>query len=214
MINILIKLSENDKRILIALILVILLVVIIVGYLTKLIRYIMRKQGRVIDNMMVDIVRTNLVSNPKEFKKVAREKNFRHFYFQALPPMCVLLLLVIILGLYQIFTEKTNLDYIFYYLSEMSIELEWPTSYFFGINIISDWPTIVNGPTFYFNFDSIIAYVSLLVIIYFTIHFLICVQALIAREIRISKAAVSVFQKDLDALPKNLNQNLTDTNHN
>lgn len=202
MINTLIKLSENDKRILIALLIIVLLIVIIVGYITKLVRYIMRKQGRMVDNMMVDIVKANLVTTPKEFKKVAREKNFRQFYFEALPPMGALIILSLVVLLYQLFMEKTNLNYIIEYISKLSFELSFPTTYFFGINIISDWPTIVKGPEFFFNFDSIIAYLVLLVGIYFIIHFSICVQALIAREWRLRHAATTVFQKDLDTLSK------------
>lgn len=45
-ISTLIKLSENDKRVLIALCLLVLVIIVIVGYLTILVKKIMTNQGK------------------------------------------------------------------------------------------------------------------------------------------------------------------------
>ena len=52
MFTMLIKLSENDKRVLIAICLIILLIIVLVGYLSLLVRNVMRRQGKKVDFMI------------------------------------------------------------------------------------------------------------------------------------------------------------------
>ena len=52
MFTMLIKLSENDKRVLIAICLIVLLIIVLVGYLSLLVRNVMRRQGKKVDFMM------------------------------------------------------------------------------------------------------------------------------------------------------------------
>ena len=41
----LVKLTENDKRVIIAILLIIILFIILIGYIAKLVMFIMRHQG-------------------------------------------------------------------------------------------------------------------------------------------------------------------------
>ena len=76
----LIKLTENDKRLLIALFIVFILVFVLIGYLVKLTKRIMKRQGKQVDTFMYDMVRLKVVKTTKHFRKVANKKSYRYFY--------------------------------------------------------------------------------------------------------------------------------------
>ena len=75
MFTMLIKLSENDKRVLIAICLIVLLIIVLVGYLSLLVRNVMRRQGKKVDFMMYDIMKARVIVDSKTFGKVARYKS-------------------------------------------------------------------------------------------------------------------------------------------
>ena len=82
-INLLIQLSESDKRVLIAMLLAIIIVVVLFGYLVKLIKYILNKKNDYVSTSMYDLLNANVILDAKHFRKVSWEKNRRKFYFEA-----------------------------------------------------------------------------------------------------------------------------------
>ena len=83
MINLLLKLSESDKRVLIALCLVLIILLVLIGYLVKLIKHMLSKKADFVDNSMYDLLDAEVILNKKHFRKVSWEKNRRKFYFSA-----------------------------------------------------------------------------------------------------------------------------------
>lgn len=79
MFTMLIKLSENDKRVLIAICLIVLLIIVLVGYLSLLVRNVMRRQGKKVDFMMYDIMKARVIVDSKTFGIVARYKSNVYF---------------------------------------------------------------------------------------------------------------------------------------
>ena len=65
MINILIKLSESDKRVLIALCLVLIILLVLIGYLVKLIKHVLNKKADFVDNSMYDLLDAEVILNKK-----------------------------------------------------------------------------------------------------------------------------------------------------
>lgn len=74
------KLSETDKRLLIAVFLLLILVFLIFGLLYDSIKAIMDKQGKRVDSMMNLIVGSGLIVSRKQFKKIAHHKSDVYFY--------------------------------------------------------------------------------------------------------------------------------------
>ena len=68
MINILIKLSESDKRVLIALCLVLIILLVLIGYLVKLIKHVLNKKADFVDNSMYDLLDAEVILNKKHFR--------------------------------------------------------------------------------------------------------------------------------------------------
>lgn len=194
-------LSESDKRVLIALILIVILVLIIVGYLVKLIKYIVKQQAHYIDKAMYDILDANLITEKKMFFKVAWEKSRRKFYFDARIPMIVLLLSLALILIYQTVIGNYSWEFVGNYLYDASFDLHWPTEKFFGMTLISDWPSISRASAFHFDkVGAWISYIFFITALYGTIHFLVCTCALMARDIYTIKIGNEYFHKDLKDL--------------
>jgi len=201
MIVTLISLSESDKRVLIALLVALIIVLVIVGYLVKLIKYIVKHQAHYVDKSMYDILDANLIDNKRQFFKVSWEKNRRKFYFDARIPMIAFIVLIVIVLIYQIVVNDFSWKFIGDNLKDASFELNWPTTKFFWMKIVNDWPTIKKASVFHFNSPGAwISYILFIVGTYATIHFLVCTCALMARDIRTIKAGNEYFHKDLKDL--------------
>lgn len=202
-INLLISLNENDKRVLIALLLIFVLVLLLFGYLVRLIKYIANEQGKFVDKSMYDILDANLITSRKEFNKISFEKNRRKFYFASRAPMFTLIAALLMLFIYQIIINNFSWDFIGYYLKEATVVLEWPTTKIFGLDIICDWPTVIKQASFHINeAGAWITYILTITFTYVFIHFMICVCALLARNYRTIVAGSDYFSKNINDLKK------------
>ena len=85
MLPMLIQLTENDKRILIALCIILIIAFVLIAYIGQGIKAIMKKHGKRIDKYMYDLCKAGLVKNPKdhcfcysrkESKKACAEHHF------------------------------------------------------------------------------------------------------------------------------------------
>lgn len=197
----LIKLSESDKRVLIALLLIVILLLILVGYLVKLIKYIVKVQAHYVDKAMYDILDANLITEKKTFFKVSWEKSRRKFYFDARIPMIVIILTIAIILCYQTVIGNYSWEFIGKNLYDATFTLKFPTENFFGIQLISNWPSIDKPCEFHFDkFDAWLSYIFFIAIAYGAIHFLVCTCALMARDIYTIKAGNEYFHKDIKDL--------------
>lgn len=193
------KLSEKDSKVLIALLIVILLVVMIFGFLQKLVAKVMYYQGLRIDTMMVDIIRTGVIkdTDKKTFRKVATRKSKMLFLKQSWIPFTILLACALAIVLYAAFTKDMGFTFFTTALKDMSLELSWPTEKFFGLTLISDWPTVVKEMDFSPSLPKYYTLVVLIIALVAMVFFLVDCQALCARSMRIVQLERVRFSKDL-----------------
>lgn len=152
---------------------------------------------------MYEILEAELITEKKHFFKVSWEKNTRAFYFSARLPVIILIFLLATILIYQTVIESYSWDFFRFYLQEASFELNWPTQEFFGLTIISDWPSIAKASVFYFDrFDAWLTYLVTIVGAYALIHFILCSISLLARNITTFKVGNEYFKKDLNELKK------------
>ncbi len=213
----LIQLSENDKRIIIALCIAIIFLLALLGFLIQLYRKWLKIQARQIDNMMYDIVRLKVVTDQKQFKKVAYHKSMNYFFKKSWIPVLLMSIAVLITIIFCMAVDSFDLSFLFSKdegFPTLLFIFDWknaPRTNFFGINIISNWAPIMiteNGrrcvPHFYYN--NIYSWISYIVVPLFFIGFgwfLICSQGMLARSYRIHKTSIDTFQKNLDNLNPN-----------
>ena len=199
----LIKLTENDKRLIIVLLLVVILLFVIIGYISLLVKKIMNIQGSKADAMLKNVVDAKLFSSEKDLVRFGIRKNVRVFFREARIPFCIvaggclfLLLYCLFSGNWQpnIFSSETGFGTLF-------PELKWPTTQFFGMTIISGWPEVIRAAAL--KAEAWMSYIFVPVEAVGIVWFLICTQAYIARSLRIYKIARGIYRKKLDEQPAN-----------
>lgn len=199
----LIKLTENDKRLIIVLLLLVILLFVIVGYISLLVKKIMNHQGSKADGMLKNVVDAKLFDNEKAFVKFGIKKNVRVFFKEARIPFCIIAAGFLFLLLYclfsgnwhpGIFSSETGFGTLF-------PQLEWPKTQFFGMTIISGWPAVVRPAAFVGK--AWYSYIFVPVEAVGVVWFLIYTQAYIARSLRIYKIARGIYRKKLDEQPAN-----------
>ena len=203
MINLLLKLSESDKRVLIALCLVLIILLVLIGYLVKLIKHILSKKADFVDNSMYDLLDAEVILNKKHFRKVSWEKNRRKFYFSARIPVFFILLSMLTIFIYMC-VVGFDLSFIGKYNKDLSFALDWENigELLLGfISVLARWPQVSKVPLFHFDkVDAWLTYIFDLGMIYGIIHFILCSIVLLIRNIRTIKVSNEYYKKDLNAL--------------
>ncbi len=200
MIN-LIKLSENDKRLIIVLLIVLILVFVIVGYLTLLVKKIMKMQGNKMEDLVHDVVVTGVIIEPKKLIKYGIKKNHRQLFKDSWIPFLIMLTSCTVMFLYCLIRQNWAIN-IFDYKTEGVGTLfhifDWdnaPRSNFFGMELISDYPEVISSP--HWSNEAIPSYIFFFGMLVGGIWFLYDVQAYIARLYRLIKLSKTVFNKSL-----------------
>ena len=201
----LIKLTENDKRILIALLIAIILLFVLIGLLGSLVIRTMKWQGKKCDNLISDVVTNHIVTTPHQLRVYARKKNRRCFIKQAWIPIILIILGVLIVVIHNAVTSNWaynpfNVDDGFGSLlfiwdfSKISFTIG-------GEGIKLTGPELIHSPIFVV--EALPSYFAVTFLIVGGCWYLVAAQAYLARTIRAYKLSKKVFDKSLE----NYNQN-------
>ncbi|MGI6713694.1 MAG: hypothetical protein ACOX3K_01380 [Bacilli bacterium] len=198
--NSLIKLTDNDKRLLIAIFLIVILLFLIAGYIFELIKRITQRQGRKIDAVMANMVNMAVLRSPKEFRREAHMKNITLLFKSYVLPFVLALVALAIHLLASTFYGHV-ID-VFDYKKEGFMTIiylfDWkniPYNKFFGVSLPSDWPPVINKP--HFEAAAIISYIVGPIYIFSLAWILISTQAFIARTYRVFQLNRLLFSDDL-----------------
>ena len=205
---ILVQLSENDKRLIFALLLILILVFVLIGFIGMWISKVMKWQGKRMDTLVHDAVVTKVITDKKHLIRYGRKKNWRQFYKQAWVPLIIVMASFLVLLItclirndfhYDIFDyETTGIGTILFVwdFNDPNIYVNW-----FGIRIIADWPPLVHSPTF--KIEALGSYIFVPTFLVGVIWYLIAIQCLIARSYRLFKLSHSIFEKSLEGYNQN-----------
>ena len=202
--NVLLSLSENDKRLIFAILLVLILVIVLIGYIGFLVTRVMKWQGKKIDTLVADPVVTRVITDKHHFIRYARKKNWRLFFKQSYIGIILMILGVVILIIrdavykdfsYNPFNKDTGFG---------SLLFVWDFSICFkreGISLVVNWPQLVNTP--HFVLEAWSGYLFVIFVVTGGIWYLISLQALIARTLRMYKLSTTAFEKTLEGFNQN-----------
>ena len=202
----LISLSENDKRLIFALLIILILVFVLIGYIGFLITKVMKWQGKKLDSLVADPIVTHVITDKKHFFPYARKKNWRLFFKQSYIGILIMLTGALVLLIrnaimkdfsYNVFEhEKTGFGtLLFIWDFSGCIKKE-------GVSIVLNWPVLINSP--HFSVDAIVSYIFMTSMIVGGIWYLVSLQALISRTIRMFQLSTKVFEKSLDGFNQNV----------
>ena len=207
----LIKLSENEKRVIIALLIVFILIFVLIGLLGSLVVKTMKYQGKKMDNLVSDVVTTRVITTKKKFFPYARKKNRLQFFKQSYFPIILLTIGLAILLIFEAthgfkynpFNTDDGFGTLFYTFNLSNKEAY--TTKIFGLTVISSWPPIATEP--HFVWKAWAAYLSLPIILVGGLWYLVTAQCYLARTIRMYKLASTIFDKSLEGFNQNTPMN-------
>jgi len=213
--TLLIKLTENDKRVVIALLFAIILIFVIIGLLGSLIVRTMKWQGKKCDTLVSDVVTNHIVKTPRQLRKYAAKKNARYFIKQAWIPIIILLIGAATICIRNAITKDWSYDILNYnngtineggtgfgtllFIWDFKDESSYTT--IFGLRLLAKWPPLINEP--HFSVDAIWCYVYMTCMVVGGTWYVIAAQAYLARTIRAIKLSKKVFEKSLDNFDQN-----------
>ena len=200
--NVLLALSENDKRLILALLLVLILFFVLIGYLGMLIIKVMRWQGKRLDSEVADVLVTRVITNRKHFLPYARKKNWRIFFRSAVIPILILFTAFIVLLVRNIIQNDFSYNPFNHHDGFGTLLFLWdfqnPDCYtrVFGLTVLSEWPPLINEP--HVVAEAWCGYVFVPLIIIGGLWYLWVLQSLISRTIRMYKLSRTAFTKNLE----------------
>ena len=207
----LISLSENDKRLIFALLIVLILVFVLIGYIGFLITKLMKWQGKKLDTLVADPVVTRVITDKKHFIRYARKKNWRLFFKQAYPAILILLTGALTLIIFDAIRKDFSYNIWDYHNTGFgTILFVWDFSGCIkreGISLVLNWPVLVNTP--HFTVYAIVSYIFVTCMIVGGVWYFISLQSLVARTIRMFVLSTKTFEKTLEGFNQNVQyQNL------
>lgn len=192
-------LSQNDKRLLFVLLIVFVILFVLLGIIGALVRKVSSTFAKRMDYEIHDAVTKRVIKTPEQLKKYGRAKNMRRFFVEAIPPFCIALLSLVVFLICAFATGAWTRDY-FKEFSSLLYLWDWDNpeihTKFFGLDIIRDFPPIINRPRFVMEYLP--SYILVPMWFIAIAYYLIVIQAFIARWSMTNKRAHTVFEKSLD----------------
>jgi hypothetical protein len=182
----------------------------LVGGIGWLFESLIKKYGDQVDAETWKIYETRTVNTPKEFARVAFKKSHRQAFkdfFWAL--LTIASMVGLLFGYMAIFNDGALIDDLFNYqtrgFNTIFPIFDWaniPTNEFFGLQVISDWPVLLNLPRFVP--EATISYILFLLTLLGGLLTFRATLSLIGRTLRIQSKKNQIFMKNLDEVSKKL----------
>jgi hypothetical protein len=182
----------------------------LIGGIGWLFETLIKKYGDQVDAETWKIYETRTVNTPKEFARIAFKKSHRQAFKDYLWALFTLGSTVGLLFAYMtMFNDPSFIDDLLNYqtrgFNTIFPIFDWgniPTSEFFGLQIISDWPILLNVPRFVP--EATMSYILFLLGLLGSLLTIRATLALIGRTIRIQTKKNQIFMKNLDEVAKKL----------
>lgn len=196
----LIKLTENDKRLIIVILLLLILLFVIAGFVGLLVRKIMRNQGKQAEDLIHDVVEAGVITTEGKLLRFGIRKNWRVFFRRAWIPFLIMFAAGLLLLLYCAFSgnwgyniwdyEKTGFNTLFY-IHDWSVFFK-ATEEGFSIT----WPKLISSP--HLSGEAWVSYIFVPAMVVGGAWFLFEVQGYIARAFQLYKLSRTAFRKTMD----------------
>lgn len=192
------EMSESDRKLLVALLVVFVVLLFLAGFIGMLIRYVSNKMGDRIINDIAEPIKYHILPNEKAAMKYAKIKNARLFVKQATPG---LLALIAILALW-IINSLFTLNHGGFTTNHFGIasELLFKFDFVWQKNALGVYSLMainkVHNPTF--EIAHWASYIIVIIIILACIYLIIVAQAYLARGQEMRKTIRNAYKKSLD----------------
>ncbi|MCQ2772425.1 MAG: hypothetical protein MJ238_04025 [Bacilli bacterium] len=192
------EMSESDRKLLVALLVVFVVLLFLAGFIGMLIRYVSNKMGERVITEIAEPIKYHILPNEKAAMKYAKIKNARLFVKESTPALLTLLGVLILWIIYSLFT----LGHGGFTTNHFGIagELLFRFEFVWEKNAIGTYSLMqinkVNNPTF--MIEHLASYIIAILIIISVLYLIVMSQAYLARGQEMRKAIRSAYKKTLD----------------
>ena len=208
--NVLISLSDGDKRLIFALLLILIVILVFIGLLGYLLMRIMKFQSKKIDTLVHDAVVTKVVNDKKHFIRYGRNKNWAYFFKQAYIPMIIIVVGFIVLIIHNSIYNNWSYNPFSTYDGFGTLFFTWKLSGDYTEGSLIKFAKLVLDNTPHFDAIAWCGYIFGPCIIVGGTWYLVAVSSLLARTVMLYKRSRTIYEKSLDGF----NQNETLNNNN
>ena len=208
--KILISLSDGDKRLIFALLLILIVVLVFIGLLGYLLMRIMKFQSKKMDTLVHDAVVTKVVNNKKHFIRYGRNKNWAYFFKQAYIPMIIIVVGFIVLIIHNSIYNNWSYNPFSTYDGFGTLFFTWKLSGDYTEGSLIKFAKLVLDNTPHFDAIAWCGYIFGPCIIVGGTWYLVAVSSLLARTVMLYKRSKTIYEKSLEGF----NQNETLNNNN
>lgn len=204
--QLLVTLTETEKRVLLILFIVLTSAFLLFGLLIKGISSWANTKGKAVDGYMYDFVKFRVIKTPQEFRNYVFKRETRFLYLHSRWMMRILIVSSALFIFYVIkaldgdFLEPLRI------LERLLPILDWPKTEIFGMNVICDWPTVVRAPQAELTLKGYVTYIYALILLYSLFKFIHDILIFNARLSRSNKTSNSAFGKNLDDGVERINE--------
>ena len=196
--NVLISLSDSDKRIIFSILLIFIVALVLVGLLGYVLFRIVKFQGKKIDSLVHDVVVTKVITDKKHFLKYGRYKNWALFFKQAYIPVLIIIFAFIILIIHNSITNNWTYNPFSTVDGFGTLFFTWKPSGKYTGGILIKFAELVLDNTPHFVAEGWAGYIFGPCILVGGVWYLIASGALLGRTIMLYKRSREVFEKSLD----------------
>lgn len=194
----LVSLSENEKRIILIIFVIFTFAFLLIGLLYKGIKAWSDNKGKAVDGYMYDFVKFRIIKTPAEFRKYVFKRETRYLYLNSRWMIRILIISSVLFVIYVENALDSNYQTCLDILRNLFPVLDWPKTEIFGMNIVCDWPTVVQKAQAELSLKGYITYIYALILVYCLFKFLHDILIFVGRISRSNKASNSAFGKNLD----------------
>lgn len=213
MSNILISLSDGDKRLIFALLLIFIIILVFIGLLGFILMRIMKFQSKKMDTLVHDAVVTKVIKDKKHFIRYGRNKNWAYFFKQAYIPMIIIVVGFIVLIIHNSVNNYWGYNPFSTYDGFGTLFFTWKLSGDYTGGSLIRFAKLVLDNTPHFTAIAWCGYIFGPCILVGGTWYLVAVSSLLARTVMLYKRNKTIFEKSLDGYNQNEALNNTNTNN-
>ena len=196
--SVLLSLSDNDKRLIFAVLLVLIILIALVGLLGYLLLRLMKWQAKKMDTLVHDAVKAKLITNRKAFIKYGRVKNWAYFFKQAYIPILILILGFIILVIHNSIYKDWSYNPFSTYDGFGTIFFTWKLSGEYTDGVFIKFAKLALDNTPHLTSIAWAGYIIGPCTIIGGTWYLVSVSCLLSRTVKLYRRAREIFEKSLD----------------
>lgn len=214
--NMLISLSDSDKRLIFALLLIVIIIIVLFGLLGYFLFRLLKWQGKKIDTLVHDVVVTKVVTDKKHFIRYGRAKNWNLFFKQAYIPMIIMIVAFIVLFIHNAVTNNWAYNPFSTYDGFGTLFFTWKMdgSYTGDSHSLIRFAQLVLDNTPHLTTSAWAGYIFGPLIIVGGLWYLITIGSLLGRTFYLYKRSKEIFEKSLDGYRQNETTNPVDNQAN